>query len=82
MTYRVVQWATGSVGRAAIEGILLHPDLELVGCYVHSDDKHGVDVATLVDQDPIGVLATNRIDEILATPTASSTRRWSPTSRR
>ena len=31
MTYRVIQWATGGVGRAAIEGVLGHPDLELVG---------------------------------------------------
>ena len=28
---RVIQWATGGVGRAAIEAILRHPDLELVG---------------------------------------------------
>ena len=31
MSYRVIQWATGGVGRAAIEGVLAHPDLELVG---------------------------------------------------
>ena len=31
MGYRVVQWATGNLGRAAIEGILSHPRLELVG---------------------------------------------------
>jgi hypothetical protein len=35
---RVVQWATGNVGRAAIEGIVRHPELELVGCWVHSPD--------------------------------------------
>src|ERR1700757_2344094 len=33
---RVIQWATGGVGRAAIECVLNHPDLELVGCWVHS----------------------------------------------
>ena len=44
MTYRVIQWATGGVGRAAIEGVLAHPELELVGCWVHSPDKHGRDV--------------------------------------
>ena len=31
MGYRVIQWATGGVGRAAIQGIVEHPDLELVG---------------------------------------------------
>ena len=41
MALRVVQWATGSVGVAAIKGVLEHPDLELVGCWVHSADKAG-----------------------------------------
>ena len=48
MAYRVVQWATGGVGRAAIEGVLAHPDLELAGCWVHSASKDGVDVGTLI----------------------------------
>lgn len=63
---RVIQWATGGVGRAAIEGILLHPDLELVGCWVHSDSKHGMDVGEILGIDPIGVAATSSVDEILA----------------
>ena len=63
---RVIQWATGGVGRAAIEGVLDHPDLELVGCWVHSPDKDGVDVGTLVGRDPIGVAATTDVDALLA----------------
>jgi hypothetical protein len=43
MTYRVIQWATGGVGRAAIQAILSHPELELVGAWVHSADKVGRD---------------------------------------
>ncbi len=66
MTIRVVQWATGGVGRAAIEGILLHPELDLVGCYVHSDAKDGADVGTLVGAEPLGVAATSSKDRILA----------------
>ena len=66
MTYRVIQWATGGVGRAAIEGVLGHPDLELVGCWVHSPAKAGQDVGSLVGRDPIGVLATDDVDEVLA----------------
>ncbi|WP_235631864.1 hypothetical protein, partial [Mycobacterium tuberculosis] len=31
MSLRVIQWATGSVGVAAIKGVLQHPELELVG---------------------------------------------------
>ena len=44
MGLRVVQWATGGVGVAAIKGMLEHPDLEFVGCWVHSADKAGKDV--------------------------------------
>lgn len=68
MIYRVVQWATGNLGRAAIEGIISHPDLELVGVWVHSDSKVGVDAGELSghpDWDT-GVKATNSMDEILA----------------
>lgn len=63
---RVIQWATGGVGRAAIEGILLHPDLELVGAWVHSASKHGRDVGEIVGTDPLGVRATSSVEEILA----------------
>ncbi|KQW52993.1 dihydrodipicolinate reductase [Nocardioides sp. Root1257] len=63
---RVIQWATGSVGKAAIEGILLHPDLELAGCWVHSESKNGVDVGEILGIEPLGVAATSSMDEILA----------------
>jgi len=64
--FRVIQWATGGVGRAAIEGVLDHPDLELVGCWVHSDAKSGKDVGELVGRDPIGVTASSDVDAVLA----------------
>ena len=66
MTYRVIQWATGGVGRAAVEGVLAHPDLELVGCWVHGEAKDGVDVGVLIGRDPIGVAATRDADALLA----------------
>jgi 2,4-diaminopentanoate dehydrogenase len=66
MGLRVVQWATGGVGVAAVKGVLAHPDLELAGCWVHSPDKAGRDVGELVGIDPIGVTATNSIDDIVA----------------
>lgn len=65
MTVRVVQWATGGVGRAAIEAILSHPDLELAGCWVHSADKDGRDVGELIGREPLGVAATTRMEDIL-----------------
>ena len=66
MVLRVVQWATGGVGVAAINGVLEHPELELVGCWVHSPDKSGKDVGEIIDAEPLGVIATNNVDEILA----------------
>jgi len=66
LSYRVIQWATGGVGRASIEGIQSHPELELVGCWVHSEDKVGKDVGELCGMDPIGVSATNDVDALLA----------------
>ncbi|MET0452602.1 MAG: dihydrodipicolinate reductase [Mycobacterium sp.] len=65
MALRVVQWATGGVGVAAIRGVLEHPDLELVGCWVHSEAKSGKDVGEIVGLPPLGVTATNSVDEIL-----------------
>jgi len=66
MTYRVIQWATGGVGRAAIEAIVSHPELELVGCWVHSEDKVGRDVGEICGMPPLGVAATNDVDALLA----------------
>jgi len=65
-TYRVIQWASGNVGRAAMEGIVDHPQLELVGCWVHGEDKDGVDLGTLLGRDPIGVAASADIEAVLA----------------
>ncbi|HEX8804282.1 MAG TPA: hypothetical protein VF743_08810 [Acidimicrobiales bacterium] len=66
MAYRVIQWATGGVGRAAIEGVLDHPELALVGCWVHSPGKDGRDVGELVGRGPLGVTATTDVDALVA----------------
>ena len=39
--YKVIQWATGVVGSAALRGIIRHPQLQLVGVKVYSDEKAG-----------------------------------------
>src|SRR5246500_3890452 len=63
---RVIQWATGGVGKAAIEGVLNHPQLDLVGCWVHSSSKSGRDVGDILGAEPMGVTATSSVDDILA----------------
>ena len=66
MAIRVIQWSTGNVGIHALRLIARHPDLELVGLWVHSPDKVGVDAGTLAGIESTGVLATNDADALLA----------------
>lgn len=68
MTYRVIQWATGNVGRAAVEAIASHPELELVGAWVHSPEKAGRDVGEICGLGPLGVRASSDPDQVLAIP--------------
>ncbi|MET7773340.1 dihydrodipicolinate reductase [Nocardia sp. NPDC005366] len=63
---RVVQWATGGLGQAAIGAVLDHPDLELAGAWVHSAHKDGVDLGELIGREPVGVRASTDIDALLA----------------
>ena len=39
--YRVVQFATGNIGSHALRAVIAHPNLDLVGLYVYSEDKAG-----------------------------------------
>lgn len=66
MTYRVIQWATGTVGIHAVPAIVAHPQLELAGLWVHSDNKAGQDAGVLCGGDPVGVLATQDQEALLA----------------
>ena len=66
MTIRVIQWATGGVGRAAIEGVLSHPDLAMVGAWVHSPEKQGRDVGELLGLGTLGVTTTGSLEEVCA----------------
>lgn len=66
MAYRVIQWATGNVGRAALQGILSHPELELAGVWVHDPGKAGRDAGELCGVAPTGVRTTNDVDAVLA----------------
>ena len=63
---RVVQWATGPVGRHALAAMVDHPDLEVVGVLVYSDEKVGRDAGEICGIAPIGVTATNDHEEILS----------------
>ncbi|MEU6747878.1 dihydrodipicolinate reductase [Spirillospora sp. NPDC046719] len=67
MTYRVVQWSTGNVGRHAIAGIDARPDLELAGVWVSNPAKYGKDAGELAGLGrTLGVTATGSEEELLA----------------
>jgi hypothetical protein len=63
---RVVQWATGNIGRRSLQHIIEHPGLTLAGVYTTSDAKNGQDAGDLCGLPPTGVKATSDIAEILA----------------
>ncbi|MGI9623357.1 MAG: NAD(P)H-dependent amine dehydrogenase family protein [Acidimicrobiales bacterium] len=66
MSIRVVQWGSGNVGRQTMATVIARPDMDLVGLLVKSPDKVGIDIGTLAGTDPLGVAATNDVEEILA----------------
>jgi hypothetical protein len=63
---RVIQWTTGKAGSAAVRALAVHPILELVGCYAHTPEKVGRDVGELCGIGPIGVQATDDVQQLLA----------------
>jgi len=65
MGYRVIQWSTGNVGNFALRSIIGHPELELAGLWVHSDDKVGRDAGELCGLDAVGITATNDANALL-----------------
>ncbi len=64
-TNRVVVWATGGIGSIAIRAIHRRPDLDLVGVWVHSDEKVGKDAGELANGEPIGLAATNDANALI-----------------
>lgn len=65
-TYRVIQWATGVVGKAALAHFIENPVIDLVGVYVTNPDKVGKDAGDLVGLGQTGILATSDIEQIIA----------------
>jgi hypothetical protein len=63
---RVIQWATGKVGKLSLRAILDDPRLELAGVYAYSKDKVGVDAGTLCGRPETGVKATDDLDALIA----------------
>jgi len=59
-------WSTGGIGSLSIVAANERPDLDLVGVWVHSEEKVGRDAGELANGKPIGIAATNDVDALLA----------------
>lgn len=66
MTYRVIQWSSGNVGKHALASVVGRQGMELAGLYVYSADKAGVDAGEIAGMGKLGVSATADRDEVLA----------------
>ena len=66
MTYKVFQWASGTVGRHTTRAALQRDSLELVGMHTYSESKVGLDVGELLKRDDTGVKITADIELIKA----------------
>ena len=64
--YRVIQWATGTVGKVALRHYIENPAFELAGVLVTNPEKVGKDAGDLVGLPPTGVLATDNVEKIIA----------------
>lgn len=66
MKFRVIQWATGAMGKSCLRAVLDHSDLDLVGVRVYNPEKAGKDAGDIVKCAPTGVQTTRSTEEILA----------------
>ncbi len=64
--YRVAQCYTGAIGSQIIRRLSGHPQLELVGVLVQDPAKVGKDSGELAGGQANGVIATDRLEDILA----------------
>ena len=62
---RVAVWSTGGVGTNAIRAIARRPDLDLIGVWVHTPEKVGLDVGELAGMGPLGMVATDDADALI-----------------
>lgn len=64
MTYKIIQWGTGAVGRHALRAVLDDPDMQLTGVKVYSDAKVGLDAGQLCDRPDTGIKAVMDLEAL------------------
>jgi hypothetical protein len=63
---KIIQWATGAMGKTCLRAVIDRPDFELVGLFVYGSAKAGQDAGVIARRPETGVIATRDIEEILA----------------
>lgn len=64
--YRVIQWATGAMGKSCLRAVIDRPDMELAGLYVYGESKEGKDAGEIARRAETGVVATRDAEKIFA----------------
>ncbi len=65
MSFKVIVWGTGLVGKAVLRELLTHPLYEVVGVIVSSADKNGQDIGALLGLPPTGIIASSDSQQVL-----------------
>lgn len=55
---RVIQWATGAMGRTAVRRIIDAENLELAGVFVYTADKSGIDAGIIAKRNETGIFTS------------------------
>lgn len=64
----IIQWGSGNIGSGALRAVIGHPGLELVGLWVHSEQKHDKDASEICGlETKTGVKATTSLADLLET---------------
>ncbi len=64
MSYRIIQWGTGTVGKHTLRAVIDHPQLNLVGVKVYSQDKVGLDAGAIVGLPATGINAVIDVKDL------------------
>ena len=66
MSIKVVQWTSGGVAKEVVRALASDSRMELVGLFAFSDEKVGQDAGELCGLEPLGIQATNDIEELIS----------------
>jgi hypothetical protein len=65
MTYRVIQWETGVIGRSGLRALIARPEFDLVGLYTENPAEAGQEAGEIVGVAPTGIVAADDVEQIL-----------------